>query len=649
MKNLITIDERVICAAGIKKPFKSLKRAAVGKKYRDIYVAGDDSFVCDFMLNALADNNSKLPIFRSINYVRTGDETAERETALQQNERTVTDIQSLLSVQNSKNAVFFFADCIDGLLCRENTVSALKNIFRFMKASKRSRMVVTLLMPKIDYFSDTVTALSERELNFYLEKMCDKTPELEYYLELEKLCREAVRDAGLDITLLRYDNIFSASRYHTPSIDLEKIVKECFEKREVVITDDDCKRVTSVTYIENAVRQIFGALKKAKTGHIYNMSEARVSADDIKQAIYEANKNEFSLSRIISAGAAKRSEYNCIDSLKFKKLGVSLPSTFKTGIGHLVSYITECEYDNSGSVEFYNGKIKNIQALETKILLEIDRICRKHNIKYFLAGGSLLGAVREHGAIEWDDDLDIGMLREDLEKFRKVCETELSDGFYLSGPLNKSGSHYTLDKIRMHGTYFSTNYSSHNVFRDGVFCDVLVYDKTSNNRIIRRIHRFILAALTVCNDIKWYGSVRRHYHYRFSLIALPILKLIPWGLWHRIFEFFATLFKNQKNTKWLIDSAGKKVNDDPLPNEGFGTTVYIDYEDIAAPVPEDSYPYLNWVYGENYMQKPPLSQRRCPHNFGRIDLGKYVFDIDEERKYRDVDIRGELFESDTEI
>ena len=109
------------------------------------------------------------------------------------------------------------------------------------------------------------------------------------------------------------------------------------------------------------------------------------------------------------------------------------------------------------------------------------------------------------------------------------------------------------------------------------------------------------------------------------------------------------MFRYQNNTKWLIDSAGKKVNDDPLPNKGLNDVIYVDYENIKAPIPTDSSPYLNWVYGENYMEKPPLSRRKCPHNFARIDLGKYVFDVEGETKFREVDIRGELFESEEEI
>lgn len=87
--------------------------------------------------------------------------------------------------------------------------------------------------------------------------------------------------------------------------------------------------------------------------------------------------------------------------------------------------------------DFYvKPMIKKAWAAGLEVLSEIDRICQKHNIKYFAEWGTMLGAVRHNGFIPWDDDIDIGMLRPDYERFIKVARTELPKEFVVTDPRN---------------------------------------------------------------------------------------------------------------------------------------------------------------------------------------------------------------------
>ena len=81
---------------------------------------------------------------------------------------------------------------------------------------------------------------------------------------------------------------------------------------------------------------------------------------------------------------------------------------------------------------FVSGMMKRCWAAQLKILAEIDRICRIHDIPWMMYGGTLLGAVRHKGFIPWDDDVDIIMKRSFLERFVCVARNELFDGYRLN-------------------------------------------------------------------------------------------------------------------------------------------------------------------------------------------------------------------------
>ena len=128
-------------------------------------------------------------------------------------------------------------------------------------------------------------------------------------------------------------------------------------------------------------------------------------------------------------------------------------------------------------LEYKNDDLNKLHKVQIEILEEIIRVCDKFSIKWFAAYGTLIGAIRHSGYIPWDDDIDIGMPREDYDKFLRVAPVELNNGFTLS--------HYTVDKkvphyfakVRKDNTLFVEESSKKIEMHHGIFVDIFPYDK----------------------------------------------------------------------------------------------------------------------------------------------------------------------------
>ena len=116
--------------------------------------------------------------------------------------------------------------------------------------------------------------------------------------------------------------------------------------------------------------------------------------------------------------------------------------------------------------------INALHAKQYEILIEFDRICRKHGLTYFLAYGTLLGAVRHKGFIPWDDDIDTLMPYDDFKRLREIPSSEWKHPFFLQN--SESDKNYPLcfSKVRNSNTTLITEESAHLDINQGVDIDI---------------------------------------------------------------------------------------------------------------------------------------------------------------------------------
>ena len=113
-----------------------------------------------------------------------------------------------------------------------------------------------------------------------------------------------------------------------------------------------------------------------------------------------------------------------------------------------------------------------------RLLLEIDRICRKYDLQYWLDSGTLIGAVRHGGFIPWDDDLDIGMMKTDYDRLMQILPSELPDEMVMQNQFTEPNFFHFYTKIRDRKSLLVETPDYGRCFKErGVFIDIFPFEK----------------------------------------------------------------------------------------------------------------------------------------------------------------------------
>lgn len=252
---------------------------------------------------------------------------------------------------------------------------------------------------------------------------------------------------------------------------------------------------------------------------------------------------------------------------------------------------------------------KKLWAAELDLLEMLDEACKAIGIRYFLLYGSAIGAARHGGFIPWDDDVDLGMLREDFDRFLKYSRPYFPDYVDIQYGVSE-GSVDFLMRIRDSRTTGIVWGETGLKKNKGAFIEIYVYDFVKNDasqKVQILLSRVLCSSLATCNtpnDKSLKGRLR----------ALPCVLLGKQRVWN-LYE---------KVCRWYNGKAGDYVNVLALPQyavwsgmmvaySSLASTEYVPFEYCRLPVPVGNQTYLSQIYGD-FMQPPPEEARGKHHD-----------------------------------
>lgn len=255
--------------------------------------------------------------------------------------------------------------------------------------------------------------------------------------------------------------------------------------------------------------------------------------------------------------------------------------------------------------------IRPLQLHILDILLAIDKVCREHGLRYYLAAGTLLGAVRHQGFIPWDDDVDIAMPRKDYDLLMQHCKEWLPQPY--EGLFAENDPDYPGNFAKVIDSSTTLIERAHHAYIGGVYVDVFPIDGMTSNKLMQRLHFaqysfYKKIIYLICRD------PYKHGHGPSSWLPLLCRKFFT------LKEAQAQLLSIQRK---YSDRERELLVDHDFGMKGimaktiYGTPTKIMFEGHPLYGVEQADKYLSLLYGD-YMTIPPGEKQR-QHNFYYLD------------------------------
>lgn len=258
-------------------------------------------------------------------------------------------------------------------------------------------------------------------------------------------------------------------------------------------------------------------------------------------------------------------------------------------------------------------EVKKLQKSQLDILIYVDQLCHELNINYFMAFGSLLGAIRHNGSIPWDADIDIALFRKDFEILRKYCISNNAGRYYYSDYTTEKhhySPHALLVDKKSH-IYYSKKYRhKYKKQYDGIYIDIFPIDETSADRVLQKKQAARIKGLNYLFMLKIAmihegdtGIAKRAVKRTISTVLAPVS-----------FRLIGKMISREQqkydgaNSNCYVIPTDETCFDRIVPLDYYLPPRIVPYESITVQIPNKAEDILTQRYGD-YKRLPPEESR----------------------------------------
>lgn len=272
--------------------------------------------------------------------------------------------------------------------------------------------------------------------------------------------------------------------------------------------------------------------------------------------------------------------------------------------------------------------LQKIFEVELKLLNEVERICKKHDIKYMLDCGTLIGAIRHKGFIPWDDDVDIAFTRDEYERFKRIAPTELPKSMNLFDPMNLAefnAFHDHSPRIMYLNSRKCAPNAETEFYHDGLnhLCvDIWIFDKLPDEKIKafwlktrQKIYYFLSMGHRKELDWSKYTFFQKIVVWVFSTIG----KTIPMTKLCKNKDELAKKYNYLSTKELYCSNYPPEYYDMHIESKWCDETVYVPFEDTQLKVSKCYEDFLAVEY-KDYKTLPPVEERVPAHGTEMVEI-----------------------------